>query len=350
MPLKEYGVLKGRPIDRKLGSAQNGHYQVHVVDDTTDYRIAINIKSQLAPSDLEYLIDSHFQHPITAQLSELKIGWNALESKPDGGGLDYIRTNLFDPRKLVPLPPIVAGPDNDLNEKVDHYIQRAMSDETALIYAFGERWGPEDGKKDKIFGFLPGNGVHDIHMNQANSGDFRRDDGVYQDGGLILHFPDQNQWVAIFLKFQSQTWHSDDKTGHAIKGDASGPPSDGTSPINPFEPGAQPTPEAPDGAIRIVSALVNSVSSPEVETVTLLNSTSQAINLAGWKLLDRTKNAMSLAGVVDAGDTVRITLQAPVSLSNQGGIITLLNSDGLRVDGVSYTKAQVSNPGYSVKF
>ena len=69
---------------------------------------------------------------------------------------------------------------------------------------------------DKIFGFRPGNGVHDIHMNQGNSGRFRDDDGVWQDGGLLFQFPGEDRWVAIFLAFQSQAWHTDDTTGHAI--------------------------------------------------------------------------------------------------------------------------------------
>lgn len=350
MPLHQYGVVKGKPINRQLGSNQNAHYQVHVIDDTTDYRIAINVKSQLAPSEVEYLVEAHFQHPVLAQLEELPVGWNKLVSQPGGPALDFIRSNLFDPRKMVPLPLSIAGPDNDLNEKIDQHIQRAMSDENAVLYAFGERWGPEAGKKDKIFGFLPGNGVHDIHMNQANAPDFKKDDGVYQDGGLLLHFPDQQQWVGIFLKFQSQTWHSDDQTGHRIAGDVSGPPSDHPNPPNPFEPGATPTPEAPDGAVRIVAALVNAVKSPEIETVTLLNATAQAVDLTGWKLLDRDKHAMPLQGAIAAGEALRVTLAPPVVLPNKGGIITLLNADGLRVDGVSYTKAQAANPGYSVTF
>lgn len=350
MPLKNYGVLKGRPINRQLGSGQNPHYQVHVVDEAGDYRIAINVMSQLSPSEVEYLVESHFQHPVLAQLDELPPGWHRLPSKPAGPALDFIRSNLFDPRRMVPLPFSVAGPDNDLNEKIDHYIQRAMADEDALLYAFGERWGPEPGKKDKIFGFLPGNGVHDIHMNQANAGRFVQDNGVYQDGALLLQFPAQNQWVGIFLKFQSQTWHSDDRTGHRIEGDVSGPPSDSPHPTNPFIPGVQPTPETPDGSVRIVSALVNPVQSPEVETVTLLNVTSQPVDLAGWKLLDRDKNAMALEGRIAPGDTLRITLARPVVLPNKGGLITLLNEQGLRVDGVSYTGAQASIPGFSVKF
>jgi hypothetical protein len=39
-----------------------------------------------------------------------------------------------------------------------------------------------------------------------------------------------------------------------------------------------------------------------------------------------------------------------MELSNQGGIITLLNDDGLKVDGVSYTKTQASNPGWTIVF
>ncbi|AQA23879.1 hypothetical protein BTZ20_2921 [Rhodococcus sp. MTM3W5.2] len=350
MPLKNYGVLKGRPINRTLGSGANPHFQVHVIDETADYRIAVNVASALRPSEVEYLIDSRFAHPFLPQCEALPAGWHPLASTPGGPSLDFIRSNLFDPRKMVPLPFNVPGPDNDLNEKINHYIQRAIADEEATLYAFGERWGPERGKKDKIFGFLPGNGVHDIHMNQANVGRFVDDDGVYQDGALLLHFPSQDQWVGVFLKFQSQTWHTDDRTGHQIRPPVSGPPSDRGVTVRPFTPGVPPTPEAPDGAVRIVAALANAVVSPEVETVTLLNTTGATIKLGGWRLLDRDKHAMALSGAIGAGDTLRIMLAAPVTLPNSGGQITLLNSDGLRVDGVTYTQNQASQPGYTITF
>ena len=45
MPLKNYGILKGRPIQRRLAVTSNAHYQLHLVDDHTDYRIAINVRS-----------------------------------------------------------------------------------------------------------------------------------------------------------------------------------------------------------------------------------------------------------------------------------------------------------------
>jgi uncharacterized protein YukJ len=326
MPLKNYGVLKGRAVDRRFGTGQNPHYQVRVVDEQTDYRIAVNVASQLAPSELEYLIDSDFRHAILDQLRELPAGWKSLPSKPGGVSLDFIRTNLFDPQRMRKLPFNVPGPDNDLNEKIDDFIQRAMADEEANLYAFGERWGPEN-TKDKIFGFLPGNGVHDIHMNQGNVGRFIDDDGVYQDGGLLVEFPRESQWVGLFLKFQSQTWHTDDQTGHQIVPE-----------------------ETPDGLVRIVAALVNAIESPEKEYVTLLNMTSAAIDLDGWKIADRDKNKMALSGVLRAGETVRIPLVPPVILPNKGGIITLLNEAGLRVDGVTYTKAEASKPGWTIKF
>jgi len=152
-----------------------------------------------------------------------------------GAALDFIRVNLFDPRDMRVLPLSAPGPDNDLNEKIDQYVQRAMADQEALVYAFGERWGAEQGTTDKIFGFSPGNGVHDIHMNQGNVGRFTGDDGVYQDGALLFNFPRTSQWVGVFLP-------------------------------------------------------------------------------------------------------------------NKGGIITLLNERGLRVDGVAYTREQARNPGWTLKF
>jgi uncharacterized protein YukJ len=347
MPLKHYGVLKGKAIEVRPGAGQSPHYQVHVIDDTTDYRIAINVQSALSPSELEYLIDDHFNHPITAQLEELPLGFTKTASKPGTNALDYIRGNLFDRTKMRTLPPNLPGLDNDLNEKIDNVMQRAMADEEALVYAFGERWGPEANKKDKYFGFLPGNGIHDIHMNQSNVGNFVGDDGVWQDGGVLVNFPAQGQWVAIFLKFQSQGWHTDDKTGHKL-----GEPEPVVPPVVPIPPAppALPTSEDPQGLVRIVGALVNSVQSPEVEFVTLLNASPREINLQGWTLLDGQKNRQKLTGKLKSGEARAVRVEKPVALSNKGGIITILDETGLKVDGVSYTKAQASNPGWTIVF
>ena len=346
MPLKNYGILKGKAIAVRPGTGQNPHYQVYIVDDATDYRIAINVQSKLSPSELEYLIDDRFTHPITALLNEVPLGFTKIASKPGTTALDYIRGNLFDRTKMRPLPFNVPGLDNDLNEKIDSVMQRAVADEEATVYAFGERWGPEKNKKDKYFGFLPGNGIHDIHMNQSNVGNFVGDDGVWQDGGVMVHFPTQNQWVAVFLKFQSQGWHTDDKTGHRI-----GAPEPGVPPVPiPTQPPPLPTSDDPQGLVRIVGALVNSVKSPEVEVVTLLNTSPRDINLQGWTLLDTQKNKQKLTGALKSGEARAVRVEKPLALSNKGGIISIVDETGLKVDGVSYTKAQASNPGWTIVF
>jgi uncharacterized protein YukJ len=339
-------MLKGKAIEVRPGAGQNPHYQVRIVDDTTDYRIAINVQSALSPSELEYLIDDRFTHPITSMLQEAPLGFTHITSKPGTTALDYIRGNLFDRTKMRILPFNVPGIDNDLNEKIDGVMQRAVADEEALVYAFGERWGPEQNKKDKYFGFLPGNGIHDIHMNQSNVGQFKGDDGVWQDGGVIVYFPGQQQWVAIFLKFQSQGWHTDDKTGHKI-----GPDEPHVPPVPiPPQPPPLPTSDDPQGLVRIVAALVNSVQSPEVEIVTLVNASPRELNLEGWALADTQKNKQKLTGKLNSGEARAIHVQKPVALSNKGGIITILDETGLKVDGVSYTKAQASNPGWTIVF
>ncbi len=342
MPLKKYGVLKGRPINRRLGAGSSPHYQIHIVDDDDDYRIAVNVKSKQSPSELLYYIDEAFGHPILDDLEELALGFTAFGSQPGGAALDYIRGNLFNPGEMVPLPFDVPGPNNDLNEKIDFHVQRAMGDENSVVYAFGERWGPEATKRDKYFGFKPGNGIHDIHMNQGNSEQFAGDDGVWQDGGLLLNFPAQNQWVAVFLAFQSQAWHTDDSTGHRIV-EVPVP-----IPVVPEEPDT-----VLDGLVRIVAAKVNPFGhDPGLESVILINTTPESINLEGWCITDKNKKKEILTGpVLGPGETASLILSGGgAQLSNKGGIITLLDSTGIKVDGVAYTKDRAQKQGWTLVF
>jgi uncharacterized protein YukJ len=330
MPLKRYGVLKGRAIEAKREEDQSSpHYQVHLQAGSIHYRIAVNVKSQLSPSELLFVVDADFRHPITTALPDLADEFTLLASKPGGQAVDFIRANLFDRSDMRLLPPNLPGPDNDLSDQIEHYVKRAIQEMDARVYAFGERWGPEGGKSDKIFDFRPGNGIHDIHMNQGNVPRFASDDGVWQDGALMFHFPSSNQWVAVFLAFQSQAWHTDDRTGHAI----------------PDVPAEQ------DQIVRIVSALVNPLGpSPEQETVTLLNASPESIDLTGWKIADRLKKIYTLSGVIGPGATLVVNLPREVQLGNKGGIITLLNPKGLKVDGVSYTAKQAQREGWTIVF
>ncbi len=348
MPLQHgYAVLKGRPIGNRLATSRKPHYQVHISANGVHYRIAINVQSNDG-SEVQYLVRSRFQHPLTDGLSPLPQGRTPVASRPGGVALDFIRGNLAQPWEFVPLPMSTAGPDNDLNEKLDAYVQRAMSDEAAMIYAFGEPWGPEPTKADDYFGFLPGNGIHDIHMNQGNPpGRFARDNGPWQDGGLILEFPNEQQWVAVFLKFQSQAWHSDDHIGDPI---VPGDPEFPGEPHTPIDPNTIPPLSVPDGLVRIIAAYVNDVRTPEHETATLLNTADVPVDLNGWMIADKQKAKMTLSGSIAAGATLVVPIVAPVALSNRGGIITLLDKGGIKVHGVSYTREQASQPGRTIPF
>jgi hypothetical protein len=100
-----------------------------------------------------------------------------------------------------------------------------------------------------------------------------------------------------------------------------------------------------------VAALVNPIGpAPERETVTILNTTPQAVDLTGWAIADRLKRKHLLSGSVAAGATVVAVLSPAVQLGNQGGIITLLDTQGLKVHGVSYTREQAQREGWTIVF
>jgi uncharacterized protein YukJ len=335
VPLRSYGVLTGRALDRRReGSAETPHYELHLVDlDGTSYRAAVNVQSQEPPSELLYLVDDDLQHPVTAALDELGPGWHQVESRPGGAALDFIRANLFDPARMRSLPPDVAGPDNDLADLIDHYVKRAIVDTDATLAVFGDRWGPDSSHIDHVFGFRPGNGVHDVHMNQGNADRFADDNGVWQDGALLINFPAESRWIGIFLAFQSQAWHTHDETGHSTAG----------APARP-DPGAE--------AVLILAAMVNPAGpAPERETVLLLNASPEPVDLSGWRIADRRKRTCPVpAAPLAAGATLQVALSDGVRLGREGGSLTLLDAGGLKVTGVSYTEAQARREGWTVAF
>ncbi len=336
-----YGVLKCRVLEGKMEreDTKSPHYTI-IATDTQDgkkeYRIVINVKSVISPFDLIVFINSDFKHPITSKLIDLKFGFTDIEvsqRKAGGIALDFIRSNLFDVTKMKPVPADVKGGNNDVNDMVDFFVQQAIKKTTEVdIYAFGEPFSRDLG-------------IHNIHMNQGNAGRFAQENGVFQDGALLIHFRTQNQWVAFFSAFQSQSFHTDDKTGNPIeKDDQTDKPIDtgvGTEPLTDVKP-----------IVRIIAALVNPLGDDVTkETVTLINASPTPIDLKGWTLLDRIKRKLPLTGTIEAGRVNIVPLSGKdIQLGNDGGIITLLNPDGLKVDGVSYTKEDAKQQGYTIVF
>jgi len=215
MALKKYGVLKGTVTGHRR-DADDDHYQILVTAANAMHRVAVNVRSSAphAPSTLWFISQARLPDAFTQGLQGLKPGYTRLAPRPDSLALDYVRNAWFKPTAMKVVPANVPGVDNDLKDKVEGAVLKALEQAGSLAYAFGERWGPEKDTKDSCFKFLPGNGIHDIHMNQGNSGKYKADNGVYQDGGLVFQYP-SGKWLAFFFAFQSQAFNTDAK-GHPL--------------------------------------------------------------------------------------------------------------------------------------
>ena len=285
MPLNAYGVLRARPVARRReGGTDTPHYQVHVVDaDGTSYRIAVNVKSQQAPSELLYLVDDDFRHPITAAAAALAPGWHRARRRAPGGAASTssAATSSTAPR-CARCRPTSPGPDNDLADRSTTTSSARSPTRQRALYAFGERWGPETGERDKIFGFLPGNGVHDIHMNQGNSAQFARRRRRLAGRRLLLHFPARDRWVGGLPRVPDPGLaHRRHHRPRASSGapDA-GPAEDADGAIRDRRRAGQP-----DRAAR-PSARRSRCSTPR----------RPPVDLAGWRIADRLEAHLRRAG------------------------------------------------------
>lgn len=350
--MKNYGVLKGKAMAYKRDNDDDPHSELLMDVAGESFRIAINVRSSRGPVQqrlIEYLIDKDVQHPIVDRARALPVGWNDLkDGVDDAAAVDYIRSNLFRASDMKPVTHLAPGPSNDLFEYVEDLLERAIQDQDALVYAFGERWGPEVGKNDVYFGFAPGNGVHLIHMNQGGAGE---DNGIYRDGALLIDFPGSGTASALFLKFQNQSWHTDEGSGDPIE-DAPVVPDVVVPDAGPVDPWPVVSPDSPYHLARIVAAMVNPrAGDPGCESVTILNASDGILDLAGWRILDQYDKADLLSGRIEPGHALTVRLSgAGAQLSNKGGTISLLNAEGLKVDGVAYTKAQAKAEGWPVVF
>jgi len=332
MPLNNYGVLKGHVTDMFKDEDDRPHLHILVHADAW-HDISINVRSVVNAAvepiegvpgnQLLFQIVEDFQHPSLEALEGLALGFHSLDSEPGGMAVDYIRGNYFQKDQMKPLPADKAGPDNDLFERIGDYIQRAMVLPNTLVYAFGEPWFNPN-QPNSRFGFRPDRGIHDIHMNQGSEQQYGHSNGVWQDGALFFHFVDTDRWVGLFLAFQSQCWHSDDQTGHAI-------------------PNRCTQADTVEALVRVVAATVNpSGGDSGAETVFLLNTANNDIDLSGWSLADKMKRKEPLSGVIKGNDMRKIVLSGDHALlGNSGGLITVLDDEGLKVHGVSYTGKDV---------
>ncbi len=352
--MKNYGVLKGKAVKYQRDDDQDPHSELLMNVNGQSFRIAINVRSSRGPVEkrlIEYLMLNDIKHPVVDRARELPEGWNDLkDGVKDGAAIDYIRSNIFRAKDMKPIVHVAPGPHNDLFERVEDLLQRAIDEDGAVVYAFGEQWGPEAGKPDRYFDFEPGNGVHLIHMNQGGKGD---GNGKFRDGALIIDFPKSATATALFLKFQNQVWHTNEQNAQPVEGAPKVPeiaiPDSGSDTIDTWP---QIADDSPYHLARIVAAIVNPRGDePKHESVTILNTTDHTLDLNNWQILDQQDKTETISGALEPGAASVFKLSGNgAQLSNQGGTITLLNAAGLKVDGVAYTKDDAKAEGKPVVF
>ncbi|KAH6847734.1 hypothetical protein B0I37DRAFT_354437 [Chaetomium sp. MPI-CAGE-AT-0009] len=338
MVVQSYGVWKAKPVSFTYEGRREDPVSPHLMLSFTDGeanegKAAINIKSgNRHESRLAYWGVPQFTHPITEQLAALDDGFHLLagtsEQGPGGLALDFIRGNLFPRSSGRILPHDVDGPHNDILDEVKPVFNRAIS-EGATVYIYGSQ-------------FSDGKGIHNVHMNQGNTQRWARDNGIFQDGAVIFQFADH--WEALFIAFASQAVHTTDNAGQPLPRTGFMTWANFLSPEIAGEDRARD--DLADSPVFITQALVNPLGPDNQpgtapETVTLANRTNQDVDLRGWRILNKAGEAQELRSGQRIAAGGALTVEVPdAPLSQQGGTITLLNAQGLKVHGVSYTRAQ----------
>jgi uncharacterized protein YukJ len=315
------------------------------------WRIPVNVRSGDPAKSLVifHRADPLLSHPILENLSALPSGLTDLnrKSRSASNALDYSRAPLFDWPTGIALPPTAPGDNDDLQDVVSRELNNLKASDGELI-AFGSHFHDPAPKPGIDAEFGTKDGMHDIHMNQGNAlREHDEDNGVFNDGGLILRFPDHV--TGLFFRFKTQFLPTD-ANGNRIPGVSKEIPAATTPPVVP--PPFIPVPDEPQPtspAIYVERALVN----PEgddvhKEVVVIGNTTTTPVDLTGWRIVDKNDLADTLNGVqLGAGASTLILLTGKgAQLSNKGGTIRLLNPAGVLVHAVSYSKADAVDSRY----
>lgn len=116
--------------------------------------------------------------------------------------------------------------------------------------------------------------------------------------------------------------------------------------------------------VFIAAAMVNAVGDERKnEWISIINLSTEAVDLSGWSLSDRVQSSLSLSDALPTekrtllpGEAVRVQPVSPVVLGNRSGVIALYEAPtdefpkGRRIDRVHYTQVQASKEGEPIIF
>ncbi|GEM_PF-4503276 len=204
--MSKYCLLKSYAIEYNDHSDDN-HFYIHTVADDQDYSLAVNVRSSKPVTNMRYCLKEPADAAIAmlARYMEIPDGLYKKTDHPDYY-LDYTIQPLFDDAELTEC---VDGYTDmiSLEDRIRALTGESMASPSAFILAFGNLWGPKPHEEDYTFHFLPGQGIHDIHMNQNSPKGSRwaEKDRPCEDGALYFVFPDTGKIVAFYSTFNRKS-------------------------------------------------------------------------------------------------------------------------------------------------
>ena len=205
MSESRYGVLIGRirGIEPDIAGEKTPHYMLVVETcDNESYDVAINCQStdDNNPRVL-YYADENCKNEVTNILKTMDFKFHEINySKninPDIA-IDYIRNMSLNKDQMRALPYVIKG-DNDLKGFLNKNLKKAVDNENINVYVFGTYYNSY------------GQGVHNIHMNQGNRDKHYDENSIYHDGCFFIYLTEEDRWIACFLAFENQSWHTDER-------------------------------------------------------------------------------------------------------------------------------------------
>lgn len=351
MPIKGYGVWVATPtVFTSERTGKSPHGSLIFDDGSTKYKqlsSAINVKSTGTDSRLVYWSNRDFQHAITEKLQGVEMGFHSItgsDQGPNGTALDLLRGDLVDLTKGTILSTNVDGPDNDIVDHLTEIFSDAITAK-ATVYLWGQQYSPTP------------DGIHDIHMNQGNSGkaSWTKDNGIYQDGSFMLKYPD-GHWEAVFLAFASQATKTDDGGQPESDAETFAQLLDTTAQSGKQQTGGQQgghghgkhgkkhhdlsrfAMESPSGTSPITVGITAHDKGKSPGHVRLRDE-EQKRDMTGWSVTDQdgTSHSLTRAEAEAIGTGEAVDLQS-LALRPEGGSVSLKDAEGKLVSEIVYSK------------
>ena len=326
--------------------AGNPHLWVIVEAAGQQYLATMNVRSQVdleAKSYLNYLIDSDFDHPIVTSILRRPLGFSEVERSYSGGALDFQRGNPFDPRKMRALP--ARGPgDDELAQRLGAILQIAQVQGSDVIF-YGNAFVKDNPHQtDAAFGFTPTTplSLDNIHMAQGDPREVNirlHENAIWHDGAAFVWDERAHRMTAIFLAFQSQSWHSNTMGDYLYGVTGCEAPT--------YDESVEPRLVQPPARAAEILCAHKSAGGPGAAVVA--NMSASPLDLTGWRLLVDAEISFPLpARVLAPGEPLSLPLPAG-ALNDHGGLLSLIDGRTLKVDGEAYLGGDGAT-GWSTSF